>query len=165
MQFKLRKKGAPANQPPGSGGRASEKGAVQVEFALVALTLFLVIFAIVELERMLLVYTTLANSTRAAVRYAIVHGNDRSGTGVNGPSTSGSHSNVDAVVTTLASAGALNASNLTVTVTYTPCSGCGGTSNSPGSTVSVQAVYAYDPFTALPLNVNLSSVSKGIITF
>ena len=164
MQFKLRKRGTPTGQPPRAGARATQKGAVQVEFALVALTLLLVVFGIVELERMLLVYGTLANSTRAGVRYAIVHGNDRSGTGINGPSSSGSHTNVDSLVTTLAGAGSLSASHLTVTVTYTACSGCAN-SNDPGSTVSVQAVYAYDPFTALPLNFNLSSVSKGIITF
>jgi Flp pilus assembly protein TadG len=144
--------------------RTSEKGSALVEFALVAVMLFMVIFGVVEMERMLLVYTTLANSTRDAVRYAIVHGNDRTGTGVNGPSASGSSANVVSVVQNLASAGTLNSARLTVTVTYAACSGCVA-SNAPGSTVSVRAVYAYDPFTALPLNVNLSSVSEGVITF
>ena len=148
-----------------AGKRAREKGAIQVEFAFVAITLFLLIFAVVEIERMLLVYTTLANSTKAAVRYAIVHGDDRLGTGVVGPSSSGSHANVNAVVTNLAQAGSLSSANLTVNVTYTACAACDGVSNHPGSTVSVEAIYAYDPFTALPLSVNLRSVSQGIITF
>ena len=147
--------------------RPSEKGAVQVEFAFMAITLFLVIFAVVEMERMLLVYTTLANSTKAAVRYATVHGYDRQGGGVTGPSTAGSHANVDAVVTDLARAGSLNPDNVTVTVTYTACTPATQcpTSNYPGSRVSVEAVYPYDPFTVLPLTVNLRSVSHGIITF
>ena len=153
-----------------AGKRASEKGAVQVEFAFVALTLFLVMFAVVELERMLLVYTTVANSTKAAVRYAIVHGDDRSGSGVIGPSSAGSHANVDAVVTNLARAGSLNPSNLTINVTYAACTSPPATdpcttSNHPGSTVRVEAIYAYDPFTVLPLSVNLRSVSQGKITF
>ena len=164
MQFKLRKRGVATSQEPRAGARAGEKGAVQVEFALVAFTLFLVVFATVEMERMMLVYTTLANSTKMATRYAIVHGYDRLGSGVTGPSTSASHANVDAVVTFLATAGTLDPNKLTITTTYTACTGCPA-SNYPGSTVSVEAVYAYDPFTVLPLSVNLRSVSQGKIAF
>lgn len=148
-------------------GRGNERGAVQVEFAFMAVTLFLLIFGVVELERMLLVYTTLSNATKAAVRYAIVHGSDRVGTGFTGPSADGSHANVDSVVTDLASAGTLKASNITVNVTYTACTPAAQCpfSNSPGSTVSVEAIYPYDPFFVLPFTVNLRSVSQGIITF
>jgi Flp pilus assembly protein TadG len=140
--------------------RASEKGAALVEFGIVAVLLFTVLFGVIEMERMLLVYTTLANSTRAAVRYAIVHGSDRNATdgAVNGPSSGGSYANVQSVVRNLANAGSLNTGDLTVTVSYAP-------SNAPGSTVSVKAVYAYDPFTALPIKVNLTSVSEGVVTF
>lgn len=146
------------------GKRASEKGAAQIEFALVATILFVIVFGIVEMERMLLVYTTLANSSRAATRYAIVHGSDRTGTGVTGASSSAAYGNVQDVVTYLAGAGTLNPANLTITVAYTKCAGCTN-SNDPGSTVSVNAVYAYDPFFALPLRFNLSSTSEGVITF
>jgi len=137
---------------------------VQVEFALVALTLFLIMFGVVEMERMLLVYNTLANSTKAGVRYAIVHGSDRHSTGVTGQSSEDDHTQVDAVVTELARAGTLNPARLTVTVTYTACAGCFN-SNEPGSTVFIDAVYAYDPFSILPLSVNLHSGSIGKITF
>jgi Flp pilus assembly protein TadG len=145
------------------GTRRAEKGAVQIEFALVALTLVLLFFGIVEMERMLLVYTALANSARAGVRYAMVHGSDRSGSGITGPSSSGSYGNVQNTVKAVASAGTINTANLTINVSYTACPGCN--SNDPGSTVSVQVIYPYDPFTALPLKVNLSSTSEGVITF
>ena len=139
--------------------RNSEKGSTLVEFALVAAVFFLVIFSIVEMERMLLVYTTVANAARGGARYAIVHGNDRTGGGVNGPSSSGDHSQVVNTVKALARAGALNTANLQVTVNYMDVT------NAPGSRVSVKVVYPYDPFTAIPLNVNLSSISEGVITF
>lgn len=140
--------------------RNPEQGSALIEFVLVAFVLFLLIFGIVEMERMLLVYTTLANAARGGVRYAIVHGSDRSGSGVNGPSTSSSHTNIDNTVKALAGTGALNTANLQITVTYTPSS-----SNAPGTLVSVRVVYPYDPFTVLPLSVNLSSVSEGVVTF
>jgi Flp pilus assembly protein TadG len=139
--------------------RNKTKGMALVEFALVAFVLFIVIFGIVEMERLLLVYTTLANAARGGVRYAIVHGSDRTGSGVNGPSSAGSTSNIQNTVKALAGAGALNTASLVVTVNYLD-----GT-NTPGSRVSVQAGYPYDPFTAVPLGVNLSSVSEGVITF
>ena len=92
--------------------RNRHKGMALVEFALVAFVLFIVIFGIVEMERMLLVYTTLTNAVRGGVRYAMVHGSDRTGSGVNGPSSSGAATNVQNTVTALASAGALNTGNL-----------------------------------------------------
>jgi Flp pilus assembly protein TadG len=144
--------------------RTSQKGAVQVEFALVALSLFFLFFGIVEMERMLLVYTALSNSARAGVRYAMVHGSDRTGTGATGPSSSSAHTSVQDAVKTMASTGTINTANLTVNVNYTACPACTN-SNDPGSTVSVQVIYPYDPLTALPLTVNLSSISEGIITF
>ena len=152
-----------------TGRRKSERGAVQVEFALVAVTFFLVMFGIVEMERMLLVYNTLANATKAGARYAMVHGHDRHSSGAVGPSSSpaeGGHANVDNVVIALAKAGTLNSAKLTVTVTYdrSNCSVCSH-DNDPGSKVTVSAVYAYDPFTVLPVSVNLTSGSQGIITF
>jgi Flp pilus assembly protein TadG len=139
--------------------RNSEHGQTLVEFALIAFLLFFVIFAVVEMERMLLVYTTVANAARGGVRYAIVHGKDRTGSGVDGPSTPASYDQVKNTVKALAGAGLINTANLTVTVNYLDGN------NSPGSRVSVNASYPYDPFTALPLTVTLSSLSEGVITF
>ncbi len=137
----------------------SQRGQSLVEFCLVCLVFFVVVFGIIEMERMLLVYTTVANAARAGVRYAIVHGHDRTGIGVNGPSTNSSYTNVVNTTKTVAGASALDASKLVVTVSYLDAT------NTPGSRVSVRAVYPYAPFFALPLSVNLSSVSEGVITF
>jgi hypothetical protein len=114
---------------------------------------------------MVLVYTTIANAARAGARYAIVHGGDRTGSGVDGPSASSDYSQVCTVVKNFASSGALDTSKLTcagrITVTYTP-------SNASGSSVKVKVNYPYDPWVTyfVPLSsVTLSSMSQGVITF
>jgi len=140
--------------------RASQRGSVQIEFALVAIMFFFVLFGIFEMQRMLLVYTSLSNAARGGVRYAQVHGSNRSGTGVDGPSKSGSAQNVIDTVKILTGGSTINKSNLNVTVTYLD------TTNTPGSRVQVTASYVYDPFTIIPgLGVTLSSTSQGVITF
>ena len=122
------------------------------------------------MTRFLLVYTAMDNAARAGARYAITHGHDRSsGSGVDGESTQASHSQVDTVVKNFASTGALNVSNVTVTVNYCPAgSGCSAGSNTVGSIVEVKAVYLYDPFigwfTQLS-GVSLQSTSRGVITY
>ena len=72
-----------------------ERGAGLIEFALVALQLMLVLLSLLEFGRMVLVSTSVANAARTGVRYAIVHGATRTGTGVDGPSSSGSTTNVE----------------------------------------------------------------------
>lgn len=140
--------------------RASQRGAVQVEFALVALVFFMVIFGIIEMERMLLVYSSITNAARGAVRYAQVHGSDRTGSGVNGPSDSKSYTNVADTAKALLGGSTINPANLTVTVNYRD------TTNNPGDRVQVQVSYQYDPFTFVPgLRVPLSATSEGVITF
>jgi Flp pilus assembly protein TadG len=142
-----------------------------VEFSLVSSLLVMLLFSIVEMGRMVLVYTTVANASRAGARYAIVHGNTRTGTGVDGPSGPGNTAQVETVVKHFASAGLLATGRLIVTVTYCAApypSTCSATptSNSPGQSVNVSAVYPYDPFTTyLPLRVRLGSATQGVITF
>jgi hypothetical protein len=87
--------------------KSPKRGATLIEFALVAFLLMMVIFAGFEFNRMILVYTTLASASRAGVRYAIVHGNDRTGTGdpASGP---GNTTNVITKVKQFASMGTLN---------------------------------------------------------
>ena len=139
--------------------KSAQRGATIIEFALVTLLLMIVIFAGIEFDRMLLVYTSLADSARAGVRYAIVHGSDRTGTGdpASGP---GNTSYVDAKVRQYASAGTINTSvsALKVFVEYP-------VNNKPGSLVKVTVKYLYDPFVALPLGVNMTSATQGIIVF
>lgn len=137
------------------------RGQALVEFSLIALLSILMVFSVIEISRAALVYTTVANAARAGVRYAIVHGNMRSGSGVDGPS--GPASNPPQVVTVVknfASAGLLNTNALLITVSYP------GASNSPGQSVAVTVVYPYDPLTAyFPLRMRLGSTTRGVITF
>lgn len=132
-----------------------------MEFALVTFSLILLVLASIEFDRMILVYTTLANSARVGARYAIVHGEDRTGTG-DPPSGATDSTNVVTVVKNFASAGMLQTANLNVSVQYpaTPSPG-----NKRGSLVIVTVTYPYDPFTFLPLTVTLRSSTRGIIVF
>jgi Flp pilus assembly protein TadG len=145
---------------------SAERGATIIEFTLVAVSLLIVIFAGIEFDRMVLVYTTLANSARAGVRYAIVHGEDRTGTG-DPASGSGNSSRVETVVRNFASAGMLNtsASTLSVTVSYPASTSSTDPGNTRGSVVQVSVAYPYDPFIVLPLHVTLRSTTQGIIVF
>ena len=133
--------------------RTSSTGAALIEFAFVALTLIFLVFGAIEMDRMLLVYPTMANATRAGLRYAVVHGVDINAGGI-------VTADVTQVVRNFASAGILNAANVNVTVTLVD-----GNSQ-PGSRVTVKAVYPYDPFTTyFPLSVNLGSTAEGVIAF
>jgi Flp pilus assembly protein TadG len=142
--------------------RGRQRGSTLVEFSLVAVLLFMVVFATIEFNRMVLVYTDIANAARAGSRYAIVHGSSRTGSGTDGPSgPSNNPSEVLTVIRNYAAAAPINAANLTVNVTYPD------SSNAPGKRVRVSVVYRYDPFAwaSLPLGVNLGSVSQGIIEY
>ena len=143
---------------------SAESGATIIEFALVTLILMIVIFASIEFDRMMLVYTTLANSARVGVRYAIVHGEDRTGTGDPASGATDS-SGVVTVVKNFASAGMLDTSALTVTVSYPASTSSTDPGNTRGSVVAVSVAYPYDPFVALPLHVTLRSATQGIIVF
>lgn len=137
------------------------RGQTLVEFALVAFMTVILLFSIVEIGRMVLVYTTVANAARAGARYAIVHGATRTGSGVDGPSGPGGNPpQVLTVIRNFASAGLLTTSSLIITVNYP------GASNAPGQLVSVSVIYPYDPLTSyFPFQVRLGSESHGVISF
>ncbi len=141
--------------------RERNRGQTLVEFSLVALLSVILLLSIVEISRMALVYTTIANAARAGARYSIVHGGTRTGSGVDGPS--GPAPNPPQVLTVIqnfASAGLLSTGNLSISVTYP------GASNAPGQMVSVTVIYPYDPLTSyFPFRVRLGSMSQGVIAF
>ena len=144
--------------------RPRQRGSTLVEFSLVSLLLFSVVLATIEFNRMILVYTAVANAARAGARYAVVHGSSRStGTGVDnasGPSSTNT-TQVKTVVKNYANSGTINPTNLVINVTYPDGS------NDPGSRVRVAVTYPYDfiAWLSLPLSVNLGSQSQGIIEF
>lgn len=138
-------------------GLKHSEGSTLVEFGLTILILLIFIAGIIEMGRLVLAYTTVANSARAGARYAIVHGADLT-SGASGP---GNDAAVKTVVKNFAGAGTIQLADSNITVTYSP-------NNSAGSTVTVTVVYTYSPmfgyFSSL-LNVHLGSTSQGVITF
>jgi Flp pilus assembly protein TadG len=144
--------------------RSGRRGATIIEFAIVVFLLLLVIFASFEFDRLMLAYTTLANSARVGARYAIVHGATRTGTG-DPPSGLTDFSNVVNVVRNHAGSGMLRTANVNVVVEYPASTSPSDPGNSRGSAVVVTATYPYDPFTFLPLTITLRSSSRGIIVF
>jgi Flp pilus assembly protein TadG len=130
--------------------RPGERGSSLVEFSLVAFLLVMLLIGVVELCRMVLVYTTVANAARAGTRYAIVHGSDNTATAAQ----------VRTVVQNFLSAAPVNLANATIPDPVYSCA-------DPGCTVEVTVTYQYDPFTTyFPIaGINLGSTSKGVITF
>lgn len=138
-----------------------DRGDSLVEFALISFMFVIVLSGVVEIGRMVLVYNTIANAAREGTRYAIVHGADQT-VSPSGPGNPCTCPNVQTVVKNFASAGLVNTSALTITVTYP------NGSNTAGSPVAVKVLYTYDPFVGFfgsILNTTLGSTSEGIISF
>jgi Flp pilus assembly protein TadG len=140
------------------------RGQNLVEFSLCVFLLVMLLIGVVEIGRMVLVYTTIANAARAGERYAIVHGKDNSATAVQ----------VKSVVTNFLSTAPMTTGNAVVHVCYAAIPGsdsCSADSGSGaaaavGSEVTVQVSYPYDPFTSyFPLSITLGSTSQGVIAF
>ena len=145
-----------------TSGLAGRSGQTLVEFSVVAVLTAIMLLFVVEMGRMLLVYTTVANAARAGVRYAIVHGGTRSaGSTVDNASGPGNDpTQVVTVIKNFASGGLLTTSRLVVHVTYP------GGSNAPGQYVTVSVVYPYDPLTTyFSKTLRLGSATQGIIVF
>jgi hypothetical protein len=51
----------------------SERGQTMVEFALVVLLLFLVVFGLIEFSRLFFAYATMSHGVREGARFGIVH--------------------------------------------------------------------------------------------
>ena len=136
------------------------RGASLIEFSLCAFLLIMVLMSMVEMGRLILLYTTVTNAARAAARYAIVHGSTRTGSGSTGPSGPGANP-AEVVLVARNFAGILNESALVVSVTYP------GGNNNVGSLVTVAVSYPYDPLLGyFPLgSVQLRNTSQGVIVF
>ena len=151
----------------GQGVWQKNDGSTQVEFTFVAVLLVLVLLGVVEMGRMILAYTAIADAAKAGARYAMVHGVDRTGTGADGPSSASSYTQVQTVAQNYAAAGLLDSSLVTVSVSYPNHSGTVA-GNYPGDPVQVTVSYTYTPlvgyFTSA-LTQTLSSTSEGVITY
>ncbi len=142
---------------------ATENGQNLVEFALSGFLLVMLLLGVVEIGRLVLVYTTVANAARAGARYAIVHGSD----------ALASASDVQGVVTSFLGAAPMNTAasglsiNVTCSVDGTTFAACTTTNAHPGNFVSVSVSYPYDPFVGyFPWGtINLASSTQEVITF
>ena len=148
-------------------GWAKENGSTQIEFALITVLLVMVLLGLVEMSRMVLAYNAIADAAKAGARYAMVHGADRIGSGIDGPSSATSYSQIQTVAQNYAAAGLLNSSNVTVSVSYPNHTGS-VPGNYPGDPVDVTVSYTYSPligyFSSI-LNKTLSSTSEAIIAY
>lgn len=143
------------------------EGSSTVEFSLIAVMFVMLLLGVIEMGRMILVYTTIAHAAKAGARYAIVHGNFRTGAGASGPSGPGSDTQVKTVVQNFASAGLITLPADDITVNY-PTTGVAYAPNGPGCLVQVTVSYPFTPllgyFNSM-LSVSLSSTSEGVITY
>jgi Flp pilus assembly protein TadG len=163
---------------PRTGTASSRRGQALVEFAMGTLVLLMLIFGIIEISRILLVYTTVTDAARLGARYAITHGTPPAG-----PSTTGTATNanvatmqtaVQAVVKSFLAAGTvnINAGGLAITTTFPNISCAGASSGSlcsgttPGNLVQVTVSYPYDLLISYyPINVTVAGTSQGVITW
>jgi|RhiMethySRZTD1v2_1073278.scaffolds.fasta_scaffold260147_5 Flp pilus assembly protein TadG len=131
--------------------RAAQRGAVLIEFAVTTVALVAITLVGIEIDRMILVYASLANAASEGVRFAAVQ-------------TAPDEAAVRAKVKSFASG--MNVTRITVTTTYSAGDN-GQAAGTPGSKVSVLAVYAYDRWISLfiPSGLNFTARGAGIVTY
>src|SRR5947199_10166701 len=66
----------PATSGQHTRGLRGQRGSAIVEFTLVSLMFFALVFGLVEFGRALFAYSTVSSAAREGVRYASVHGSD-----------------------------------------------------------------------------------------
>jgi hypothetical protein len=128
----------------------NHRGQALVEFALVALLLVMLLVGIVDVSRLILTYTTIANAARAGTRYAIVHGSDNS-----------SPCNVTTYIKGYLSAASMNIAHPPLTIAAPACGSAAGT------IITTTVTYTYTPLITyfFPTSISLSSTSEGVVVF
>jgi Flp pilus assembly protein TadG len=147
-----------------------EQGSSIVEFSLIAFVFVMLLLGVVEMGRMILVYTTIAHAAKYGARYAIVHGFLQTGSG-DTTNTGPTAADIRTHVQNFSGIAPLSTGSVTVQVAYpgTPCAAPSGSpANYPGCPVTVQVTYPFTPLLGYfnpVLSVNLSSTSEGVITY
>ena len=141
-----------------AGENATDQtGQAMVEFALVAVFIVLLFVSIVQMILLMYAHTTLANSAKEGVRYAIVHGTGNTTcSGPGNPSVTpapvcspGGAANVKTAVRNFAGLSFQNIIDADVTVDYNPSNANGSPCSVPGCMVRVTVHHAYNPFFGL----------------
>jgi Flp pilus assembly protein TadG len=136
------------SRKPARRMRRWSRGQNMVEFAAVALPMCFLIFGIIALGMAVYSYSFVCDGAREGVRYAIVHG-----------SASLSPASASDIQTYVQNeAHGLNTSYLNVSTKWKP-------DNKPGSVVSVQVTYNFQPlFPMSAVAVPLSSTAQMVIS-
>jgi Flp pilus assembly protein TadG len=143
-------------------GSTGEQGQAMLEMLVSLMVAFALVFWLFELCLFTYTCSVLNDAAQEGVRYATMHGTDS--TNCSGPDTQctnrSPYSNVQAVVTTAASASLHNISAMTVTVSYA------NSTAAAGNPVAVKVAYTYVPYLNLPGLANaVSFTSQGEILY
>ena len=120
--------------------RGREKGQAMVEFSMLGIVLFIMVFGMIDAGRAVWNYNTLSHATREGTRYAIVHGADSSNP--SGPDSANFTPPSDDVMVrqTIEKFGSgLDPDRLTVTSEWLDGS------NERGNSIKVTSSYDYQP--------------------
>jgi len=137
-------------------------GQATLEILVSLMVAFSLVFWLFELCMFIYTCSVLNDAAQEGVRYAIMHGKDSSN--CSGPDTQcvnqTPYSNVQAVVTTAASASLHNLSAMTVTVSYA------NSTAAVGNPVAVKVAYTYVPYLNFPgLQNAVTLTSQGEILY
>src|SRR5690348_3174432 len=91
-----------------------DEGNTMVEFSLICVMFIMLLMGVVELGRMILVYTTIAHAAKYGSRYAIVHGYFQTGT----TNTSTEITDIQTQVKNFSGIAPLDNTNVNVAVNY-----------------------------------------------
>jgi len=145
-------------------------GQAAVEFVLMIVFVMLFFVAMIELVGLIHTYNVLADSAKAGVRYAIVHGTGNStcsgpgGGGVTCGDLAGNNVKDAALFYARMSFHSITRSNFTVDYNPGGANGAACSTRSPACLVKVKAAYQYQPFFGFPWpNVMVRAASEGRI--
>lgn len=123
-----------------------ERGSELIEFGLVSMLFFMLLFGIMEFSRAIWVYDSVAHAAKEGARYAIVRGAE-----------SGRTAAAEDVETYVRSR-ATGMTGLTVATTWEP-------DKQPGSVVQVRVESPFEPVVGFLPTIRLSSTSRMVIAF
>ncbi len=143
-------------------GPGREEGQASIEMIVSLMVVMSLMFWLFELSMFTYTCSVLNDAAQEGVRYATMHGTDSSVcSGPDAGCTNQSpYSNVQAVVTSAASASLHNLSAMTVTVAYS------NSTAAVGNPVTVKVAYTYVPYLTLPgMHNSVTFISQGQIVY
>jgi len=145
----------------------SERGTTLLEFALIVIVLFMLIFGIIDFSRALSAYHFVANAAREGSRYASVRGADCTDPPITDCGATKTQTTLQQNLGTEAAGSGMDSSQLTVTTpTYGGSNTCPSIGDAPGCLVNVTVTYKFSfVFPLLPVKpVTMSSSAWTVIT-